>query len=48
MPDSAEAMRIWRAIALWQGFSDAEIDRMMVTHPARLVGLPEIAPSSGG
>ncbi|MCL6649612.1 MAG: hypothetical protein K6U89_14915 [Chloroflexi bacterium] len=48
MGDPAEAMRCWRAIALWQGFSDAEIWRMMCDQPARLLGLPAVAPPATG
>ncbi|MCS6801864.1 MAG: DUF6282 family protein [Chloroflexota bacterium] len=48
MADPVEAMRMWRAIALWQGFSEREIDQMMVANPARVIGLPEIAPATGG
>ncbi|GIW05350.1 MAG: hypothetical protein KatS3mg060_0155 [Dehalococcoidia bacterium] len=48
MGDPAESMRMWRTVALWQGFTEAEIAQMTEAHPAWLLGLPEIAPSSGG
>jgi hypothetical protein len=48
MPDPAESMRMWRTVALWQGFTEEEIARMTVTQPAWLLGLPEIAPPPSG